>query len=273
MPTSEMRPWLPRHCSWYADTPQNQPQGCSRRAERLTYCLVRLLRLCNVMRVASQSLSVFTAAPARAGRPSPQRVVVLARAGPAAGAERSRARASRVPALRRSRAPLLVQASSGSEEEALYVDLSPGFAFFKVRPGGWVRVPRHSTRTVTQRAWGRPQVEAVIRPWRLQHVVKALSDGGIRGVTTYDVRGLGAQGGARERYAGHEFDESSLVDKCKVEIVVTASQVNDVVSMIIGAAQTGEIGDGAHRAPDCGHTRRRHLVPWAWVCHKPSNAA
>jgi nitrogen regulatory protein PII len=113
-------------------------------------------------------------------------------------------------------------------------------------------------------------VEAVIRPWRLQHVVKALSDGGIRGLTTYEVRGLGAQGGSRERYAGHEFDEASLVDKVKCEVVVVAGQVgpddilssfntlgtgaapphstgiamqvNDVVSMIIGAAQTGEYG-------------------------------
>ena len=65
----------------------------------------------------------------------------------------------------------------------------------------------------------------MIRPWRLQHVVKALSEGGIRGLTTYDVRGLGAQGGSRERYAGHEFDEASLVDKVKCEVVVVAGQV------------------------------------------------
>ena len=103
-------------------------------------------------------------------------------------------------------------------------------------------------------------------------MVKALSEGGIRGLTTYEVRGLGAQGGSRERYAGHEFDEASLVDKVKCEVVIVASQVralprapaartraarvavsltpaalaqvNDVVSMIIGAAQTGEYGDG-----------------------------
>ena len=66
----------------------------------------------------------------------------------------------------------------------------------------------------------------------------------VRGVTSYDVQGLGAQGGSRERYAGHEFDESSLVAKTKLEVVVVASQVNDVVNIILAAAQTGEIGDG-----------------------------
>jgi nitrogen regulatory protein PII len=80
-------------------------------------------------------------------------------------------------------------------------------------------------------------VEAIIRPWRLASVVKALSDGGIRGVTTYEVKGLGAQGGARERYLGHEFDDASLVDKTKVEVVIVASQVNDVVNIIVQAAQ------------------------------------
>jgi nitrogen regulatory protein PII len=80
-------------------------------------------------------------------------------------------------------------------------------------------------------------VEAIIRPWRLAGVVKALSDGGIRGVTTYEVKGLGAQGGARERYLGHEFDDASLVDKTKVEVVIVASQVNDVVNIIVQAAQ------------------------------------
>ena len=87
-------------------------------------------------------------------------------------------------------------------------------------------------------------MEAIIRPWRLPGVIKALSDGGIRGVTAYDVKGLGAQVGSRERYQGHEFDELSLVDKSKIEIVCVASQVNDVVNLIVQAAQTGEFGDG-----------------------------
>jgi nitrogen regulatory protein PII len=74
--------------------------------------------------------------------------------------------------------------------------------------------------------------------------VALASAGGIRGVTAYEVKGLGAQGGARERYNGHEFDEASLVEKAKIEVIIVASQVNDVVNIIVDAAQTGEIGDG-----------------------------
>jgi hypothetical protein len=128
-----------------------------------------------------------------------------------------------------------VSAGPHAEEEGLYVDLSPGFAFYKARAcpqpvtGGagwaWQLAPGRCGHARRTDATARAQVEAVIRPWRLQHVVKALSDGGIRGLTTYEVRGLGAQGGSRERYAGHEFDEASLVDKVKCEVVVVAGQV------------------------------------------------
>lgn len=39
------------------------------------------------------------------------------------------------------------------------------------------------------------KVEGVIRPWRLEAVVKALSSAGIRGMTTQMVKGVGMQGG------------------------------------------------------------------------------
>lgn len=39
------------------------------------------------------------------------------------------------------------------------------------------------------------RVEAVVRPWRLTYVIKALGDAGIRGMTATPVRGVGMQGG------------------------------------------------------------------------------
>ena len=184
------------------------------------------------MRLVSQSR--FTLARrAPQGTPS----AVLAPACPVQ-AKTARARASPRVALRASRA-VTVHASADSGEDAFFLDFTPGVSSALATTG---LSPGLLTPDCT--GFSFYKVEAVIRPWRLQHVVKALSDGGIRGVTTYDVRGLGAQGGARERYAGHEFDESSLVDKMKLEVVVSANQVHDVVSMVIGAAQTGEIGDG-----------------------------
>ncbi|MEW5314351.1 MAG: hypothetical protein WDW38_005859 [Sanguina aurantia] len=59
------------------------------------------------------------------------------------------------------------------------------------------------------------KIDAVIRPWRLPSVVQELSNKGIRGLTTSMVKGVGAQGGSRERYAGTEFSLTDLVDKAR----------------------------------------------------------
>ena len=40
--------------------------------------------------------------------------------------------------------------------------------------------------------------QAVIRPWRLQNVVEALSRAGILGMTASPVKGAGMQGGERD---------------------------------------------------------------------------
>eukprot|EP00798_Chlamydomonas_sp_ICE-L_P030543 gene30543-35571_t len=86
--------------------------------------------------------------------------------------------------------------------------------------------------------------KAIFRPWRLPAVVNALSDAGIRGMTTVQIKGVGAQGGIRERYGGSEFSFSDLVDKAKIDIVVTRLQASTVVRIVTAAAYTGEIGDG-----------------------------
>jgi len=88
------------------------------------------------------------------------------------------------------------------------------------------------------------KIEAIIRPWRLTFVAKALLKAGIRGVTVSDVKGFGAQGGSRERQAGSEFTDDKFVVKCKLEIVVVHEQVETVIEVIMDEARTGEIGDG-----------------------------
>lgn len=88
------------------------------------------------------------------------------------------------------------------------------------------------------------RVEAIVRPWRLPFVVDSLSKAGIRGMTTSSVRGVGMQGGNRERYAGTEFALTDLVDKSRIEVVCGRGQVDAVVRVVAAAAFTGEIGDG-----------------------------
>ena len=60
-----------------------------------------------------------------------------------------------------------------------------------------------------------------MRPWRLTFVIEELSKRGIRGMTASQVRGVGMQGGSRERYGGSEFSSTDLVEKAKIDIVVT----------------------------------------------------
>jgi nitrogen regulatory protein PII len=90
------------------------------------------------------------------------------------------------------------------------------------------------------------QIRALIRPWRLTGVLEALEAHGIRGLTTYDAQGAGVQSGSVERYQGATFDDTThaLVAKTVLEVVLAREQAQDVVDIIINAAQTGEIGDG-----------------------------
>lgn len=88
------------------------------------------------------------------------------------------------------------------------------------------------------------RVEAIFRPWRLPFVIGELSKNGIRGMTATEVRGVGIQGGQRERYGGTEFSYTDLVEKVKVDVVCARAQVDTVVQTIATAAHTGEIGDG-----------------------------
>lgn len=88
------------------------------------------------------------------------------------------------------------------------------------------------------------KVEAIFRPWRLPAVICKLSKEGIKGMTASDVRGLGMQGDVLERYAGNAFGDAALVEKTKLEVVCTRSQVQDVIDVIIEESRTGEIGDG-----------------------------
>ena len=87
------------------------------------------------------------------------------------------------------------------------------------------------------------KIEAVIRPDRLQAVQDALDELGASGLTATEVLGCGAQRGYTETYRGARVN-ISLQRKVKVEVVVPADKADGVVEAIVGAARTGEIGDG-----------------------------
>jgi nitrogen regulatory protein P-II 2 len=86
-------------------------------------------------------------------------------------------------------------------------------------------------------------VMAIVKPFKLDDVRDALTPLGVQGLTVTEVKGFGRQKGQTEIYRGAEYHVSFL-PKVKIEVAVTADQVDAVVDAITRAAQTGKIGDG-----------------------------
>jgi nitrogen regulatory protein PII len=87
------------------------------------------------------------------------------------------------------------------------------------------------------------QIQAVIRPEKLDAVKDALVSLGINGMTVTSVQGFGKQMGHTEVYRGVKM-EARLLSKLMITTVVTDAAMPGVVEAIQGAARTGEIGDG-----------------------------
>src|SRR5438445_1698206 len=87
------------------------------------------------------------------------------------------------------------------------------------------------------------KIESIIRPHLLEDVKSALQEVGVVGMTVNEVRGFGRQKGHTETYRGSEY-KVDLLPKVRVETVVPASRVDEIVTVLVGAARTGKIGDG-----------------------------
>ena len=86
-------------------------------------------------------------------------------------------------------------------------------------------------------------IKAIIKPFKLEEVKDALSEIGVEGMTVSEVKGFGRQKGHTEIYRGSEYTVDFL-PKVKIEIAVSDDMSSKVVDAIVGAAQTGKIGDG-----------------------------
>ena len=90
---------------------------------------------------------------------------------------------------------------------------------------------------------GGADLEAIIKPFKLDEVKDALAEVGGQGMTVTEVKGFGRTGGRKEVYRGSAY-VVDFVPKVKVEVVVTDEQVNAVIDAIERSARTGRIGDG-----------------------------
>jgi nitrogen regulatory protein P-II 1 len=87
------------------------------------------------------------------------------------------------------------------------------------------------------------QIEAIIKPFKLDEVKDALTKVGIQGMTITEVKGFGRQKGHTELYRGAEYSVDFL-PKVKIQILVPDDKVQQVVETVVKTAHTGKIGDG-----------------------------
>ena len=87
------------------------------------------------------------------------------------------------------------------------------------------------------------KIDAIIKPFKLDDVRKALAERGITGMTVSEVKGFGRQKGHTELYRGAEYMVDFL-PKVKIELVVQDDLLESCIEAIEQTARTGKIGDG-----------------------------
>ena len=87
------------------------------------------------------------------------------------------------------------------------------------------------------------KVEIITRRSAFEKLKKALDAIGVSGMTVSEVMGCGMQKGAAEYYRGVPM-ESFLLEKIRIEIVISKVPVDLVVNTARRALYTGHIGDG-----------------------------
>ncbi len=95
---------------------------------------------------------------------------------------------------------------------------------------------------------GKPKLTKIVmvfNPARFEAVKDAVNDIGVTGMTVTNVMGCGVQKGHNIRkYRGVEIEEMNLNPKMKLEMVVSAVPVADVIEAARRVLYTGNIGDG-----------------------------
>jgi nitrogen regulatory protein P-II 1 len=86
-------------------------------------------------------------------------------------------------------------------------------------------------------------IKAIIRPDKLNDVLKALFQAEVTGLTVSRVRGHGGETESVETYRGTTV-KMELTEKILLDIGVSDSFVEPTIQAILLAARTGEVGDG-----------------------------
>ncbi len=87
------------------------------------------------------------------------------------------------------------------------------------------------------------KIEAIIRPEKIEELRDALEKKGFVGMTITEVKGRGKQKGVKLEWRVGEYIVEFL-PKIKLEMVVEAGKVDQVVEVIEKVCSSGKIGDG-----------------------------
>ncbi len=87
------------------------------------------------------------------------------------------------------------------------------------------------------------KIEAMIKPFKLEEVKKALSDIGVQVMTVFEVKGFGRQKGHTETYRGASYTVN-FEPNLMLTMSVNDEQGQQVVKTLQNTALTGKIGDG-----------------------------
>ncbi len=106
-----------------------------------------------------------------------------------------------------------------------------------------VPVVREDITPIPEMNTGISKVVIITKLSRYDALKKAMNDLGVTGMTVTQVMGCGIQKGSGDRYRGVEID-ATLLPKVKLEVVVSAIPVDDVIETVKKTLYTGHIGDG-----------------------------
>jgi nitrogen regulatory protein P-II 1 len=86
-------------------------------------------------------------------------------------------------------------------------------------------------------------IEAIIKPFKLDALKDRLRQVGAQGITVSEVRGFGRTGGRKDAYLG-SGRAADFNPEVRIQMVSDDDMVQPIVEAIQATARTGEIGDG-----------------------------
>jgi nitrogen regulatory protein PII len=87
------------------------------------------------------------------------------------------------------------------------------------------------------------KIEAVVRLSRFEKIRDGLAQIGVKFFTLQEVKGYGLQKREKLVYRGSVYD-ADYIARLQIDILTTEDMVEPIITAIVSAGRTGEIGDG-----------------------------